>query len=111
MAFIGDNYRRGNGNPRYSPTFPRGGLGAQFACEVFDNDPGVTMTIAIQHKNIEDDVYDARLHQHNGGRCQLGKPKFLTGIKEEVRLAFTVNGANPEDTVYANILAPAWRPY
>ena len=109
MAFIGDNYRRGNGNPRYSPTFPRGGLGAQFACEVFDNDPGVTMTIAIQHKNIEDLTYTTL---GSISTMAVGvNSVYLTGIKEEVRLAFTVNGANPEDTVYANILAPAWRPY
>jgi len=109
MAFIGDNYRRGNGNPRYSPTFPRGGLGALFACDVLDNDPGVTMTVGIEHKN-HDDVAFLPL-----GSISTMVPGVnsvnLTGIKEEVRLAFTVNGANPEDTVYANVLAPAWRPY
>jgi len=109
MAFIGDNYRRGNGNPRFSPTFSRGGLGALFACEVFDNDPGVTMSIAIQHKNHEDVLFTTL---GTIAAMAVGvNPLSLTGIKEEVRLAFTVNGANPEDTVYANVLAPAWRPY
>lgn len=109
MAFIGDNYRRGNGNPRLGPTFPRGGLGAQFACEVFDNDPGVTMSIAIQHKNHDDVVFTTL---GTIATMAVGVNSVnLTGIKEEVRFAFTVNGANPDDTVYANVLAPAWRPY
>ena len=109
MAFIGDNYRRGNGSARFSPTFGRGGLGAQFACEVFDNDPGVTMSIAIQHKN-HDDVNFTTLGSILAMAVGVNSVN-LTGIKEEVRLAFTINGANPEDTVYANVLAPAWRPY
>lgn len=109
MAFIGDNYRRGNGAPRYSPTFLRGGLGAQFAAEVFDNDPGVTMSIAIQHKNHEDVLFTTlgTIAAMPAGVNSVN----LTGIKEEVRLAFTINGANAEDSVYANVLAPAWRPY
>ena len=109
MAFIGDNYRRGNGAPRYSPTFSRGGLGAQFAAEVFDNDPGVTMSIAIQHKN-HDDVLFVTLGTIATMATGVNSVN-LTGIKEDVRFAFTVNGANPEDTVYANVLGPQWRPY
>ncbi len=109
MAFIGDNRRRGNGNPRYSPTFPRGGLGAQFAAEVFDNDPGVTMSIAIQRKN-HDEVLFTTLGTIATTATGVSSVN-LTGIKEEVRFAFTVNGANPEDTVYANVLSPQWRPY
>ncbi len=109
MAYIGDNYRRGNGAARYSPTFSRGGLGANFSCEVFDNDPGVTMTITIEHKNSEDVAF---LPLGTIASMGLGvNSTNLTGIKEEVRLAFVVNGAVPNDTVYANVLAPQWRPY
>lgn len=51
---IGQWYRRGSGLVQYSPSFPRGGQGLVQNVEVFDNDPGVTMTVFIEHKNTED---------------------------------------------------------
>ena len=33
-----------------------------------------------------------------------------TAIKEQIRFVFTVNGANAFQSVYANVLAPMWRP-
>lgn len=106
---VGQWYRRGSGGVQYGPTFPRGGLGIVPTAEVFDNDPGVTMSIRIEHKN-KSDVSFALL----GTLATMAvgvNTTSLTGVKEEVRYGIVINGTNPEDSVYANILPPNWRPY
>ena len=109
MPIIGEYFRRFAGNPQYSPTFPRGGGAAVFAVEVFVVDAGVTLTVAIEHKNIEDIAFTnlATMSALTAGV----NTQAATGIKEQLRLAYTVNGSAASDSVYANTLAPSWRPY
>ena len=35
----------------------------------------------------------------------------VSGLKEQIRLVITVGGTAVTNTVYANVLAPMWRPY
>jgi hypothetical protein len=105
---IGQWYRRGSGLVQFSPSFPRGGQGLIQNVEVFDNDPGVTMTLFIEHKNTEDTAF---LPFGSIPAMGLGiNPVSLSGAKEELRYGFLVNGAAPSDSVYANVLPPVWRP-
>jgi len=106
---VGQYYRRNGGGIQYSPTFARGGLGIIVAAEVFDNDAGTTMSIRVEHKNSEDVTFTllGTLAAMAVGVNQTS----LTGVKEEVRYGFVINGANPEDSVYCNVLPPNWRPY
>jgi hypothetical protein len=106
---IGDYFRRFAGGTQYSPSFPRGGLSAVFGVEIFFVDASASLTVGIEHKNIEDTSYSLL-----GSLASLTSSVNmlpLSGIKELVRFAYTVNGSNAYDTVYANILAPMWRPY
>lgn len=61
--------------------------------EVFDNDPGVTLSMRIEHENVEDTAF------------------VLLGTLGPMALGIIVNGATPSDSVYANVLPPNWRPY
>jgi hypothetical protein len=109
MPIIGEYHRRFAGNPQYSPTFSRGGNSAVFAEEVFEVDPLVTLTVVVQHKNIEDTSWTnlVSLATLTAGVTT----QTASAIKELLRFAYTVNGSNPEDSVYSNTLAPSWRPY
>ncbi len=102
--------RFGAGVYQHSPTFPRGGLSAVFAIEVFALIAGSSIDVAVQYKNVEDTswtTFGSAISASTAGVHTLE----VTGIEEEVRLRFSVDGANPNDTVYANVLAPQWRPY
>ncbi len=108
---VGQYFMRfGAGVYQYSPTFPRGGLSAVFAIEIFALMPGAGIDVIVQFKNVEDTnwtTFGSGISATTTGVHTLE----VAGIKEEVRLRFSVNGANPEDTVYANVLAPQWRDY
>jgi hypothetical protein len=108
---VGQYFMRfGAGVYQYSPTFPRGGLSAVFAVEVFALMSGASLDVAVEYKNVEDTswtTYGSAISASTTGVHTLQ----VAGIKEEVRLRFSVGGANPSDTVYANALAPQWRPY
>ena len=109
MPIVGEYFRRFGGGPQYSPTFMRGGNAAVFAFEGLAVDPGVTMSIDIEHKNEDDTSWGLLV---NIGGVSTGISSVNAGpIKEMLRFAYTVSGTSPEDSVYLNTLAPAWRPY
>lgn len=65
--------------------------------------------MVIEHKNEEDTSWTtlATLSTMTSGV----NTQTASAIKEQLRYAITVNGSSAWQTVYANILAPAWRPY
>ena len=107
---IGQYFMRfGAGVYQYSPSFPRGGLSAVFSVEVLALISGAALDIAVQYRNAEDTTwttYGSAISASTVGVHTLE----VTGIKEEVRLRFSVQGSAATDTVYANVLAPQWRP-
>jgi hypothetical protein len=106
---VGQYYRRNGGGTQHRPTSPRGGLGSVPICEVFDNDRGVTMSIRVERKNTEDVAF---VLLGTLAAMPVGlSTTSLTGVKEEVRFGFVIDGVNPEDSVYANVLPPNWQPY
>jgi hypothetical protein len=106
---IGQYYRRNGGGAQFSPSFPRGGLAALFAVEIFAVDASTTLTLAVEHKNIEDTAWTTLVTM---ATLSAGVSSITVGnIKEELRLSFVINGTNAFDSVYANVLAPSWRPY
>lgn len=106
---VGGYYRRFSGGAQYSPTFGRGGNAALFAVEVLACDPSTSLTVTIEHKNEEDTSWTtlATLSTITSGVNTVD----ASAIKEQIRYAFVVNGSQPYNSVYANVLAPAWRPY
>jgi hypothetical protein len=99
-----------NASPYYSPTFGRGGLAAEFACDMLLIGSSGTLDIDIEHKNIEDTSFTLL-----GSFAQITstgvEPLPIAGIKEQIRFKYAVGGANASSFVHFNMLAPAWRPY
>ncbi len=105
-VLVGGYYRKGTGATQYSPTFGRGGNAALFSCEILDCDASTSLTVVIEHKNEEDTSWTTLATMTSGVNTQTA-----SAIKEQLRYAITVNGSQAWQSVYANILAPAWRPY
>jgi hypothetical protein len=100
------------GLPYYSPTFARGGLSAVFSCEAFQfSAPGLILNIAVETKNTEDPAFGPPLAVFPGIVAPGVTPLVVTGLKEQVRFAYTIAGGTPLDAVHFNMLAPQWRPY
>lgn len=108
-VLIGGYYRRNSGGAQYSPTFGRGGNAALFSVEILDCDASTSMTVVVEHKNEDETTWAtlATLATMTSGV----NTQTASAIKEQLRYAITINGASASLTVYANILAPAWRPY
>lgn len=106
---VGGYYRRFGGSAQYSPTFGRGGNAALFAVEIFAVDASTSLTVTIEHKNEEDTSWTtlATLSTMTSGVNTVD----ASAIMEQLRYAFVVNASNAFNSVYANVLAPAWRPY
>lgn len=106
---IGGYYRRFGGSAQYSPTFGRGGNAALFAVEILACDASTSLTVTVEHKNESDTSWStlATLAAMTSGV----NTATVAAIKEQLRYSFVVNGTNAWDSVYANVLAPAWRPY
>lgn len=109
--YIGTLFMRLGGVSYYSPTFPRGGLSATFGIEVFAlTGTSPTLECAIEHKNIEDTSFTTAGNFSSMTTSGMAKLD-VSSLKEEIRLNITVGGAANTNTVYANVLAPMWRPY
>ena len=106
---VGTYFRRFGGSAQYSPTFGRGGLAALFAVEILACDASTSLTVTVEHKNADETSFStlATLATLTSGVNTVD----AGGIKEQLRYAFVVNGSNAFNSVYADVLAPAWRPY
>lgn len=106
---VGQYFMRfGAGVYQYSPSFPRGGGAALFALEVYALVSGASLNMSVEYRNIDDTtwtVYGSAISASSVGVHTLE----VVGLKEEIRLRFSVGGTDPTDTVYANVLAPQWR--
>src|SRR5262245_34600858 len=104
--------RLGGGN-QFSPPFARGGQGITLSADVFSAPGGgATLTIVVQHKNLEDTTWAT--FGTFPSITATGLTTFEgTGLKEQIRLSFSVTaGASPQvyDTFHLDMLAPVWRP-
>jgi hypothetical protein len=102
---------KGSGATKYTATFPRGGLAANFQVQVLDLVGSPTDLIAqIEHKNIEDTSFAVA-----GTFSPISSISItslsVTGIKEQVRYAFSPTASNDWEGFYILLPAPAWRPY
>jgi len=109
--YVGSLFIRGSGGDYNSPTFPRGGLSATFAIEVFMlNGSGPSLECAVEHKNSEDTAFTTAASFSSMSVATVHKLD-VSGLREEIRLVFSVGGSAATNMVYANVLAPIWRPY
>src|SRR5262245_14432145 len=99
---------KGAGNTKYTATFPRGGLAANFQVQVLDlGGPPSDLGAVIEHKNMDDTAFvtAGTFSTINSiSVASLG----VTSIKEQVRFAFTVTATNAWEGFYLLLPAPAW---
>ena len=103
-----------DGNPYFSPEFPRGGLAARFAVDVTHIVLGgaVQFDITIEHRNSEDTTWGSP--GTFSGITGVGPVSLdVTGLKEIIRIKFSFSGGAPaaSDAVHFLVQAPSWRPY
>lgn len=109
--YIGQLAIRLGGIDYNSPTFPRGGLAGLFSIEIFDlTGSSPTLECDIEHKNEEDVTFSVAASFSSMSTAAV-HTKDVSGLKEQLRLVFRVGGAAAMNTVYFNVMSPAWRPY
>ncbi len=108
---VGTTIMKLDGNAFYSPSFPRGGLGATFVAEVLNIANSPDLTVTVQHRNEEDTSFsdaDAFAAMSSTGVFQ----KDITGLKEIVRFKYEFDAGDASNaTVHFLMQAPSWRPY
>lgn len=105
---IGFTIHKGDGSDIFSPPFPRGGQDVNASIEVLRVD-GLTLTVTLQHKNLEDTTW-ATLVGFAAMTTTGVKSANATGCKEMLRYKYAPSGSNAYDSIDINCLAPQWRP-
>jgi len=108
---VGSSLFKMDGNPYYSPEFPRGGLAATFAVDMTHLVGAPTFTINVQTRNSEDTTWNT-IGSFSAISGTGVSNVDLTGIQEIVRFEYTFDvGDDPTDGVHFLMMAPSWRPY
>jgi hypothetical protein len=94
----------------YSPSFPRGGEAAVFSVDVTHKMGSPTLVVTVEHKNLEDTSWTTADTFSNITATGVAT-KDISGLKEEVRFAFTFSAGSAGNFFHVIIPAPAWRPY
>ena len=110
MALIGQWVFKAGGTTMYSPSFPRGGLGAVFNATTLAQIGSPSLTITVEHKNHDDTTW-ASLGAFTLIATLGNFQEDLSGIKEEVRFAYAITGSQDYVGFLLLVTAPAWRPY
>ena len=97
--------------PYYSPPFPRGGASALFSLETTHKfGASLAMTVTVEHKNHDETTWGVADTFASVGSVA-GFTKDITGLKEEIRFAFTFTAGSGGEFYHVVIAEPAWRPY
>ena len=96
--------------PFYTPPFQRGGEAAVFTVEVTHLQGSPSLTVTLQHKNVEDSSWSA-VGAFSAITTVGVATKELSGLKEELRFAFTLTATVAGDWLHVLIPAPMWLPY
>ncbi len=107
---IGQYIHSGSGATIYSPAFPRGGLGAIFTASILQMLGAPSLSIGVEHKNIEDTAWTT-LGTFSAITSTGNYTKDLSTCKELVRFAYTTTAASGWEGFLVNMTSPAWRPY
>jgi hypothetical protein len=111
MAVVGTTIFKMDGNPYFSPQFPRGGLAGTFSADVMLLVGSPTVTITVQTRNSEDTSW-TDLGAFSAITATGAASVDLTGCEEILRFKYTFDaGDDATDGVHFLMQAPAWRPY
>ena len=112
MALIGQYFLKGDGLTQYSPTFPRGGLAALLVIQALQRVGSTppSLAVTVEHKNSDDTTWTTA--GSFSAITSIGVYSLdVTGIKEEVRITYTITATQVYEGYLLNLLAPSWRPY
>ena len=112
VDIIGDDVvHDGDGTtPYYSPPFGRGGEAAVFSIEVTHVDGSPTMVVGVDHRNVDESNWSSAGTFSDITAASVAT-KELSGLKEELRFAFTFTVGVGGDFMHVLIPAPMWLPY
>ncbi len=90
----------------YTSKFPRGGPAADFIFEVLPVSPGVSLEVAVEHRDVADGpwttldyaVLTTSVHVHH-----------LAGIMKEVRMGWSFRAGRSTDRFPVILHPPQWR--
>jgi hypothetical protein len=106
----GQYFFKGDGSTQHSPTFPRGGLAATFLAQILQLVGSPSLIIGVEHKSHEDTSFISA--GTFGAVTTVSNPTVaITGLKEEIRFAYTITATNAWEGLLLNMLSPAWRLY
>jgi len=109
-VYIGDLFLRFSGVTYFTPTMPRGGLRGTWLFQLLDL-TGTGVVVTVEHKNEEDTSF---LPLASTILTVIGSTPIridASGVKEQWRISYVVNGAASTDAAYANTLSPSWAAY
>ncbi len=107
---VGTTLLKLDGNPYYSPQFPRAGLSATFSADVSHVDTGASLSITIQHRNSEDTTW-TDLGSFSSITAVGTEQLDLSALLEIVRIKYVIGGGSSSSGVHFLMQAPSWRPY
>lgn len=94
---------------KFTPPFPRGGLAALFGINLQDLwGASPALDCEVQHKNFDDTSWTTLASFTTMSTIGIHTAD-VTGLKEEIRLKFTVAGTAAANGVYLGVLTPMWR--
>jgi hypothetical protein len=108
---VGSTVYKNDGNPYYSPSFPRGGLAAVFVADVTHVEQSPTFKIAVEHRDEHDTTWSTASTFADFTAVDT-KTLDVTGLKQIIRFKYEFD-AGDASTVGVHFLmqAPTWRPY
>ena len=108
---VGTTLFKMDGNPYYSPQFPRGGLAARFAADVTQVVGTPSVTISVEHRNSEDTTWTA-FGAFPVSTSVLPLTVDLAGCMEIMRFKYEFDvGDAATAGIHFLMQAPSWRPY
>ena len=108
---IGSTLFKLDGTEYYSPSFPHGGLGATFLCDVTHLEGSPTVTITVEHRTEEETSFTSLAVFTSITTVGL-KTLDAGSIKEVVRFKYEFDaGDAATDAIHFAMMAPSWRPY
>jgi hypothetical protein len=108
---VGSTIWKFDGNPYYSPEFPRGGLAGTFVIDVSHVNATPDVTVTIEHRNAEDTSFTTAATFSSITAVGVAT-KDATSLKEIIRLKFEFDAGDATNAaIHFLIQAPTWRPY
>ena len=108
---VGTSITKIDGNPYYSPSFPRGGLSAAITVDVTNISSGAGLDVTLEGRNADETTWTVMATFTTLSSIGMSTKEF-SEPREQLRFKFEFTaGSGNTDSVHFNVLPPAWQPY